>query len=422
MNLFQIALRNLNRRKSKMLFMLLGLVLGSATVVTIYSTVTAMQKEISQQLAELGANIVISADSGELTFQYGGITIPELVFDAATLTEADLDALITIPASSALLAVAPKLIGTVAAGENSLVIAGADLPAEFAVKPWLRFHEEHGNPPLENQENGSIANNENEAMEMVYELLNLERVTDVPEIGPGQVVLGSAIAALMELKTDDAIELAGKEFAVLATLKATGMAEDNQVFMSLAEAQVLLDRPGELTVIEIASDFNLAGEDVLLSQLREALPDANVTGVRQAVMGRDELLASLSRFGLFAGGLILLTGTMVVVLTMSAAVRERTREIGIFRAIGFRGLHIFTIFVTEGLLVSAAGGVIGYHGGLLAARLAGPLLTGSALNSPWQFSVFLVSVAATAVVGCVAGFYPALRAAQLDPAKALRFI
>jgi len=420
MNLFQIALRNLNRRKSKMLFMLLGLVLGSATVVAIYITVATMQKEISRQLADLGANIIITANSGELSFQYGGIAIPELVFDAATLTVADLDALKNIPASRALLVVAPKLIGTVSAAEHNLVIAGTDLPAEFAVKPWLRFHEEHGDPAAENQENSE--QEQDEVMEMAYERLNLERVTDVLKLEPNQVVFGSAIAALLELKAEDTIELDGKEFTVLAILKATGMAEDNQVFMNLAEAQLLLDRPEELTVIEIAADFKLTGEEVLLSQLREALPDATVSSVRQAVMGRDELLSSLSRFGTFAGGLILLTGILIAVLTMSAAVRERTREIGIFRAIGFRGFHIFTIIVTEGLLVSSIGGVIGYHSGLLAAHLAGPMLTGATLNSSWQFSIFLVSVTATAVVGGLAGFYPALKAAQLDPAEALRFI
>lgn len=415
MNLYQIALRNLNRRKGKMIFMLLGLVLGSATVVAIYSTISAMQTEISRQLSDLGANIVITADHGELTFQYGGITIPELVFDAAALTEADLDSVKTIPGSRALLAVAPKLIGTVSAGEQTLVIAGTYLPAEFAVKPWLRFSE-----GTEIMQTGQQKAGEN--MGMDFERLVLDRSSNVPEPASDQVVLGSAIAKFMTMEAGDTLELAGRDFSVLAVLEETGMAEDNQILMNLAEAQSLMGRAGELTVIELSSDFNLTAEEVLLSQLEEALPHANISGVRQVVMGRDELLASLSRFGIFAGGLVFLTGVLVVVLTMSAAVRERTREIGIFRAIGFRDRHIFTIIITEGLLISSSGGIIGYHGGLLAARLAGPLLTGAVLNIPWEFPVLLVSVAATGTAGSLAAFYPALKAAKLDPAEALRFV
>jgi len=417
MTLYQIALRNLNRRKSKMAFMLIGLIIGSAAVVSIFSIISTMQSEISEQLADMGANIIITADSGELSFQYGGITIPELVYDAATLTEQDLESISAIPGSVAILAMAPRLIGTLEHKEHTLVIAGVHLPSEFAVKPWLRFHEDSDDPVEDVQ-----AAAEDEAMKMDYQSLNLERVSDVPELKENEVVLGSATAAMLELKAEDTFELAGKAYLISAVLQATGMAEDNQVFISLAEAQTILGRPGELTVIELASDFNRIAEDTILLQLKENLPHASVTGVRQAVMGRNELLLSLSRFGFFAGGLIFLTGILVVMLTMSAAVRERTREIGIFRAIGFRGKHIFIIITTETLLISAIGGAAGYHGGLIAARLIAPLLTGTTLNSPWQLTVFITVLAATALTGGLAGLFPALKAARLDPAEALRFI
>jgi putative ABC transport system permease protein len=419
MSLFQIAVRNLSRRKGKMAFMLIGLILGSATVIAIYSTVTSMQREISQQLSDLGANIVITAGSGELTFQYGGITIPELVFDAAALTEADLDSVRSIPGSKALLAAAPKLIGTASAGGRNVVIAGTDLPAEFAVKPWLRFS---GDPekigPGEETPSGSMEMDN----DISYSLLNLERASNIPDLASDQVVIGSVIADLLAVAHGDTIVLAGYDFEVLAVLEETGMAEDSQILMNMKTAQLVMGRSGELTVIEIASDFSLIAEEALLSQLGEALPHASITGVRQAVMGRDELLTSLSRFGILAGGLVFLTGVLIVFLTMSAAVRERTREIGILRAIGFRSRHIFTVIATEGLLVSAIGGIAGYHSGLIAAGLAGPILTGSNLNNPWQIPVLLLTTAVTTAVGGAAGFLPALKAARLDPAEALRYI
>lgn len=416
MNLYQIAFRNLNRRKSKVAFMLLGLIIGSATIIAIHTTTTVMQTEISQQLSDLGANIIITADSGELSFQYGGITIPELIFDSATLSETDLRKIEQIPEYQAVTAVSPKLIGTVTVDGYNLVIAGIYLPAEFAVKPWLRFSDQ-----LDNMQTGQQGKSDNQ--EMDFELLDLERTTDIPELAANQVVLGSAVAELLTLDSGDLINFTGRNYRVLATLDETGMAEDNQVLMNLDESRELLNRPGELTVIELAADFNKVAEDEIINQLHTALPAANVSGVRQAVMGRDDLLATFSRFGTFAGGLVILTGTLIVVLTMSASVRERTREIGIFRAIGFRGTHIFTIIATESILISAVGGVIGYHSGLLAAIAAAPIVTGSSIDiSTWQFSTLLLTIIITSTAGALAGFYPALIAAKLDPAEALRFV
>jgi len=427
MTLYRIAIGNLKRRVGKMAFMLVGLSLASAAVVSIFSIITAMQEEISSQLADMGANIIITAKSEELSFQYGGIVIPELVYDATTLREDDLGAILTIPGSEAILAIAPKLIGIFEHKIHHLVIAGTDLPAEFAVKPWLRFIEEHGEAESAagieiRPDTGAASDLDNEDMKMDYQALNLERATDVPSLKGNEIVLGSVAAAMLELKTGDKIELNDKEYIVLAVLEANGMAEDSQVLVNLAEAQNLLGRFGELTVVELASNFNRVGEDALLLQLEKALPHASITGVRQAVTGRNELLLTLSRFGLLAGALICTTGLLTVMLTMSAAVRERTREIGIFRAIGFREIDIYKLITTETLLVSAGGGIVGYHGGLLAAHLTAPLLTGTTLNSPWNLGYFVLAMTITALAGGLAGILPAFKAARLDPAEALRFI
>lgn len=419
MTLIQIALRNLKRRKSKGAFMLAGLVLASASVVAIFSIISAMQNEISEQLADVGGNIVITADSGELTFHYGGITIPELVFDAVILTETDLDIVFTIPGRDTIIAAAPKLVGTAPAGDRVIFLAGVDLPAEFAVKPWLRFtgsgKESSGAAPEAAQ------GKQDGVMEMDYETLILERMEDVPVLAGNEVVPGAALAGELGLMAGDTLSLAGKDYNIVSVLEETGFSEDNQLFMALGEAQRLLGRHGELTMIELTADLSRIDETVLITQLGEELPHASVTGVRQAVMGRSELLNTLGRFGIFAGGLIVAAGLLTVSLTMLSSVKERTREIGIFRAIGLRSKHIFAIIIAEALLVGIIGGLAGYHVGLVAARYATPLLTGSAFSGTWGIFTLLAVIAATAFSGSLAGLIPAVKAAQLDPAEALRF-
>ncbi|MDW7739000.1 MAG: FtsX-like permease family protein [Bacillota bacterium] len=417
MNLYQIALRNIYRRKSKVMFMLLGLIIGSATVVSVYSIVTAMESDIKQQLTDMGANIVITADRGELTFQYGGITIPELVFDAASLTEEDLASIKSIQDNQSILTIAPRLVGTASVGESKIVIAGTNLSAELIVKPWLQFDDNHEGTT---EENGDLP--ENEDMTMDFQRLNLERLASVEDLENNQLVLGSNIARQLELTLSDILEIEGNSYEVIAVLVESGSSEDNQIFMNLSEAQRILQKPGELTLIEISSDTELVDEEILIGQLQTVLPHASVTGVRQAVMGRNELLASISRFGILTGIIVFITGLLVVVMTLSAAVRERTREIGIFRAIGFRSKHIFKIIITEGILISIIGGIIGYHLGLFTANLAGPLIAGTVLDTTWQILIFLPAVIFTALAGAIASLYPAYAAANLDPSEALRFI
>ena len=142
MNLFQIALNNLRRRKRKALLVLFGLTLGATAVVAVYSLVQGMDHEIKRQLAETGSNVVITADTGTLTFSYGGITVPELNFGVVELSEFDLVVIDTLPDRQAILVVSPKIVGLVPFGDTNLVIAGSDLQTEYAIKPWLRLYDE----------------------------------------------------------------------------------------------------------------------------------------------------------------------------------------------------------------------------------------------------------------------------------------
>ncbi|MBS4031091.1 MAG: ABC transporter permease [Clostridiales bacterium] len=415
MTLFQIAINNLRRRKSKMVFVVLGLVIGIATIVSVYNVVESMKEQMTRQMAEFGANIVITPDTGELAFSYGGITIPEVLFDVEKLSMADVDKINEIPARQMVRAVAPKLLGVAHTGGRNVIVAGSDLQSEFTIKPWFRLQQ-----PGEMGETILVTG---DAGEMDYEKLNLAR-EDISTLilTDGEVLLGAAIAEELGVMPGDTLEIAGREFQVFALLEEMGSAEDNQVLMNLAVSQEILQRPGEVTVIEVSADYSLGSEATLLAQLVGALPQAEVTSLRQAALGRDEMLTRLTRFGASVSILVLFVGMLVVTLTMSGAVRERTREIGIFRAIGFRKSHVTKIILMEGAMVSLIGGVIGYVAGMVAARITGPLLSGMEITVPWRADIFFGAVLLALFIGALASLYPARQASKLDPAEALRFI
>lgn len=422
MQLYHIALNNLCRRKAKMIFVLLGLTIGTATVTAVYSVMEAMKTEMTRQASEFGANVVITADKGELAFSYGGITLPDVLFDVGQLTLDDVAAVGNISYRDMIRVIAPKLLGVASANGREVIVAGVHPQEQFRAKPWLRLQEAAptaGRAPMSNGENGE------KMKEMGLDVYYLDLARQDPTqivLGDRQVVVGFSAAAALAVKPGDRLDLGGEEFVVFGLLKENGSLEDEQLIMNLAAAQELLGRPQEVTVIELAVDYTLGKEAELLSALTEALPQAQISSVRRELLRRDEMLTRVARFGISISVLILLVGTLVVVLAVSGAVRERTREIGIFRALGFRQLHVAKIILLEVLFISLGGGVLGYMSGLILARSFGPLLISGGITIPWRLDLFAAALLLSVTSGLLAGIFPARQAARLDPAEALRFI
>jgi len=418
MQLYHIALNNLRRRKARMLFVLLGLTIGMATVVAVYGLLEAMKAEMTRQASEFGANVVITAAAGEMAFSYGGITLPEVLFDVEPLTMADVAAIDGLSSRSLIRVVAPKLLGVTSSNGREVVIAGVRPQEEFRVKPWLRLQEAPPEP-----ERQQMAKEDGKEMELDIYYLDLARQDPTRIVlGDRQVLLGASVAAALGVNPSDRLTLGGQEFVVFGLLKENGSMEDEQVLLNLAAAQSLLGLPEEVTVIELAVDQARGQEQAVLTDLAAALPRAQITSVRQETLRRDELLTRMARFGMSISVLVLLAGTLLAALSISGAVRERTREIGIFRALGFRQSHVAGIILLEAMIISIGGGILGYAAGVLTARAAGPLLDTGALSVPWRLDLLAAALLLSVVIGLFSGIFPARQAASLDPAEALRFI
>ncbi|SES98792.1 ABC-type transport system, involved in lipoprotein release, permease component [Natronincola peptidivorans] len=430
MQLYHIAINNLRRRKAKMFFVLLGLMIGIATIVSIYGVVEAMKTEMTRQVTEFGVNVVIKPDAGGLTFSYGGITLPEIMYDVEQLTTDDVEAIEELPSRDMIRVMAPKLIGLKDHGQHKVIVVGANLQEEFLVKPWLRIREGgKKNQRTTRSEESALETEltektlENEEKKMDFEMIDLTRQElDSLNLLDNQIVMGSAVAGTIGVTEGDQLILSGKGMVVYGILMEIGSVEDQQIFMNLSMAQELLDRPEEITVIEMAVDYFAGSEEALLSEMNEVLPHALITSLRQETLRRDEMLTRLVRFGIAISILVLLVGILVVGLTMSASVRERTREIGIFGALGFRKADIVKIIITEGILISMAGGLMGFFGGTAMARYVGPYVSGMDIQMPWRADLLLLAIGAAVIIGLVSSVYPAYQAAKQDPVEALRFI
>jgi putative ABC transport system permease protein len=142
----------------------------------------------------------------------------------------------------------------------------------------------------------------------------------------------------------------------------------------------------------------------------------------QAVKSREQTVEQLTNFSLALAGVVLLIGGLVVLTTMMSSVTERTREIGVFRAVGFRKIHIVRILLVEALLLSGLAGLVGWLIGTAGSGTVASAVAKLQVSVIWDPMLGLGAIGLALLVGLAGSIYPALRASSLDPAEALRSI
>jgi putative ABC transport system permease protein len=383
MTLKLISLRNLMRRKGKAAFILAGLVIGVATVVGIISFVEATTHDITHKLEQYGANILIVPRTENLSLSYGGLSLGGVSFDLEEIRESELSRLSAIKNNRNIAAVGPMVLGVASVEDRRILMAGVDFKAAGILKPWWRVQGAYPDA------NG--------------------------------ILLGSEAAVVLNLKAGDRLPVNGLELTVSGILEPTGSQDDHLAFAALTTAQQAFQKNGRITMAEVAALCKDCPIDDMVRQIAEVLPGAKVMAIQQVVKSRMEMLAQFSHFSYGISGVILFIGGLVVLVTMMGSVRERTDEIGIFRAIGFRRSHIMRIVFLEAGIISGLAGIIGYGLGLGCAQAALSFLSEShGGHVPFNPELAIGSLVLALALGLAASAYPAAMAARLDPNEALR--
>jgi putative ABC transport system permease protein len=384
MKLHNISINNLRRRKAKMAFLTIGLMVGIATIVTLVTLTNSMSSDIGRKMDEFGANILITPASRDLSMSYGGIGLGGVTFDQREIREEDLSRITAIKNRGNISTVSPKVLGGVRVAGKDVLLVGVNFAAELKMKQWWQIF-------------GDAPKNDNE------------------------LLLGSDAAKALNVMSGDTVEIKGDKFRVSGLLDQTGSQDDALIFAPLAKAQKLLGKEGKITLVEVAALCAGCPIGDMVVQIAEKLPDAKVSAIQQVVESRIHALDQFRRFSYGVAAVVVFIGALIVFVTMMGSVNERTVEIGVFRAIGFRRSHIMRIILLEAVLVSLLAGLLGYASGMGAAKLALPLMAeGKNAALVWDTAVTFGSIALALVVGVLASLYPALHASKMDPTEALR--
>lgn len=384
MKLHTISINNLKRRKAKMAFLTIGLMVGIATIVTLVTLTRSMSSDIERKMDEFGANILVTPQSNGLAMNYGGISLGGVTFDQREIREEDLAKITTITNHKNISAVSPKVLGGIKISNHDVLLVGVNFESELKMKQWWKVF---GNEPTSEQD----------------------------------LLLGSDAARVLNVSPGDKLDIRGESFTVAGVLDQTGSQDDALVFASLKRAQKILGKEGKISMAEVAALCSGCPISDMVTQIAEKLPDAKVSAIQQVVEGRLKALDQFKRFSFAMAGVVVFIGSLIVFVTMMGSVNERTTEIGVFRAIGFRKSHIMRIILLEAALVSLLAGFLGYAVGMGGAKLALPFMAESKnAHLIWDAMTAFGSIGLALTLGLLASLYPALHASKMDPTEALR--
>lgn len=385
MGIKDIAIKNLLRRKGKAAFILAGLIIGVATVVAVISFADTMTRDINHKLEKYGANILIVPRTDNLSLTYGGMTLGGVSFDMEPIRQSQLSRIQSIENAANLAAVGPIVLGTIKIRDRAALLAGVDFKAAEILKPWWKIQ---GRSP-----------------------------------GDTEILAGAQAAELLGIEMGQRLTIHQHTMTVSGILAPTGSQDDQLLFTSLATAQNVLNKPDQVSLVEVAALCKDCPVNEMVAQIGKRLPNAKVMAIQQVVKGRMETLAQFRKFSFGLSVVVVFIGGLVVLVTLMGSVKERTEEIGIFRAIGFRQQHIMRIIFIESGLVAILAGVMGYLLGT-GAIWAGLSIIGRPTDVGVLFDPALAAgaVAMALTVGLSASAYPARMAARMDPNQALKTI
>ncbi|MEW6545576.1 MAG: FtsX-like permease family protein [Bacillota bacterium] len=407
MGLTDMAWGSLRRAAGRTVFLLLVIVFSVTTLTVMFSVTGAMRTEIGDAFDQTGANILVLPQASR-RFSYAGLALPATSVREQYLPEVSAETVRSIKNRESIAIVAPKLLAIVETPQGRATAVGVRFPAELRLKKWWRIRVSratllHGESMPARQTDYAPA----------YPPLG---------VGPTQVLLGAQVAGRWQKDVGDTVRLNGRAFEVAGVIDPVGSDEDRAIWVDLRVLQELTGNTGRVSLIEVAALCNTCPIEEIVKQVAEKLPGSRVTAIKEAVEARR---AVVDRFGHFALALAVtagMLGALAVALVLLGSVRDRTRDIGIMRALGFRQGHILALVYLEAGTLGLAGGLLGSFLGNVLARVLGPSLAGMRVAISLDPLLFAVGVGGAVLLSLLAGTVPAWQAARIDAVRALRFL
>jgi len=396
MRLHTIVLREIFERKNQLFTSFLAILLGITVIVSIKNITHYSEGAVAQEMDSLGANVLVLPKTATLQEYYSadmqGETIPEEY--VTQLAMSDLAGLDNI---------SPKLSVPVQLQGKNFTLTGILPKNELQAKSAWSGAGVFSRPVGSGASVGMMGSDDKKT---------LSRKKVIETLEANEVLVGADVASALGLKESSSLELLGQTFTVTAVLPQTGTVDDSRIFAHLHTVQDMAKKGPVVNAIEIIGCCQEISAG-LVEKLNRLLPDAKVVTVAQIAQSQIKINRMMSNLSLMFLVIIIFVGGASIANYMYANVFERRREIGTLMALGASSLLIVGFFLLKALLLGLAGGIGGYVLGTVLAVTLGPRLAGVPVLPMPVMAVWAGVISAG--LALVASYFPARRAARLDP-------
>ncbi len=391
-DLLRESIKNLKRAKVRTYLTLLGVVIGIAAIVSLVSIGSGLSVSVEGQLDELGAETIFVIPGGLQNIR-------------TKLTIDDVDDIKRISGVASVVPIYSDNAIIEFNGEKVNVSINATDPKDAEIFSGTGFFDVREGRDFERNESGAVLIGNN----------------------VGQNLFEREITIRKQIKIN------GENFRVIGILKPQaqsfggGPDTGNTIYMSLDGFKRISNNLNPGIIFVKASNKNDVSDviDDIKKHFEKKYGQSsvNVLGTEQILDQINSLLGVLTIFVMGLAGISLIVGGIGIMNAMITSVLERTKEIGIMKALGATNNTILTIFLLESAFIGIVGGIIGIIVGFGLAEIIALIGTesGFALAAVKNLEIILGALFFSVVVGVASGFYPALRAAKLDPVDALRY-
>ena len=410
------------RQRGRFFLIALTVALGVSLAAAMLNVMFDVGDKVNQELKAFGANITVAPKNASLLNDVYGVGSDS--GHKEYLNEEDLGKIKTIFWTNNIIAFTPMLNGTVSVNGQNVNLTGT----------WFNYHM--------TLPTGDAFDTGVEEMKSWWQIDG-----DWPKDNTDQVLIGQKLAESLQVKTGDTLSYRRADGTqgqfVIAGIVSGGGNEDNAILASLPVVQQALNLKGKVSEIEVSAittpENDLARKAAanperlsqaereiwyctayvssIAFQIEEVVNNSSARPVRQIAESEGKILDKTQLLMLLITVLSLISAALGVSNLVSANVMERSREIGLMKALGAKNYEVILMILTETLIAGIAGGIVGYFIGMGFAQVIGYTVFGSAIAN----NIIVVPIVGALMVAVILlGSVPAIRTLlSLQPASVL---
>ena len=370
----RILFKSLKVRKNRVFITFFSIMIGASIITALASVYFDISAKMSRELRAYGANFFVgpSASSGERSIE------------SATIDKA----IAMVPADK-LTGATPYSYGVVRLDLGNAVLAGVDFRGLKRLSPYWQ----------------------------------VEGKWITVDFDEDSCMIGKTLAKKMELKVGDSVNVIKTETGFQKSLAIkgiaeTGQAEDEQIFVNLTLADRILGSSGRVNHAMLSIVTEGTDIDGLASKMQSQLPGLDAKPIRKLSYSEGRILDKIKGLMAIIAVIILTVTTLCVMTTLITVVSERTREIGLMKAIGAEDREIVAQFLAETLIIGVAGVAAGLVAGFALAQVLGQAVFGSAIA--FRMIVLPMTLVPSILASLLAAALPVRMAVGIVPAKVLK--